>query len=106
MIGRQVGFSYSQYITKDWTMGLEAKFQIPDRDLSYAVSAKYDVGSNLIGTFFLFLFFMHRRNALEPAYIGDVLYEASFESNEARVDAANGLRKLEERAGGRMHVHI
>ena len=57
MIGRQVGFSYSQYITKDWTMGLEAKFQIPDRDLSYAVSAKYDVGSNLIGTFFLFLFF-------------------------------------------------
>lgn len=56
--------------------------------------------------FFLFLFFTHRRNALEPAYIGDVLYEASFESNEARVDAANGLRKLEERAGGRMHVHI
>ena len=37
-------------------MGLEAKYQLLDRDLSYAVSAKYDVGSNLIGTFFLLFF--------------------------------------------------
>lgn len=49
MVGRHVGFSYSQYVNKDWTMGLEAKYQLLDRDLSYAVSAKYDVGSNLIG---------------------------------------------------------
>lgn len=37
-------------------MGLEAKYQLLDRDLSYAVSAKYDVGSNLIGTFFYSFF--------------------------------------------------
>lgn len=41
-------------------MGLEAKYQLLDRDLSYAVSAKYDVGSNLIGTFFFFSFFLLR----------------------------------------------
>ena len=56
MVGRHVGFSYSQYVNKDWTMGLEAKYQLLDCDLSYAVSAKYDVGSNLIGTFFYSFF--------------------------------------------------
>ena len=88
-------------------MGLEAKYQLLDRDLSYAVSAKYDVGSNLIGTFFSSFFSLtNRRNDLEPADIGGVLSEASFETNEGRVDAADGLRKLEERAGRGMHVHI
>lgn len=33
-------------------MGLEARYQLLDRDLSYAVSGKYDMGSSLIGTFF------------------------------------------------------
>lgn len=55
-------------------MGLEAKFQIPDRDLSYAVSAKYDVGSNLIGTFFSFSFFLCTGGTLSNQRILETYY--------------------------------
>ena len=49
-------------------MGLEAKYQLLDRDLSYAVSAKYDVGSNLIGTFFSFFSYEQAERSRTSGY--------------------------------------